>query len=150
MQLVYLLVVGIALYIFSDWLLRRIEQIESDLERHGVTLKVFCTTGGDLGSLIPPLVDAGINVLWVSNIMSSSMEYARLRRELGPDLGLIGGIDASALTESDDAVRREVGETAPPLLAGGRYIPCLNDRPRENVPFARYALFRELLSELAE
>ena len=42
-------------------------------------------------------------------------------------IGLIGGIDASALTERDDAVRRVVGETAPPLLAGGRYIPCLND-----------------------
>jgi hypothetical protein len=119
------------------------------LDRHGVTLKVFCTTGGDLGSLMPPLVDTGINVLWISNIMSPSMEYSRLRQEFGPDIGLIGGIDATALTESDDAVRRVVGETAPPLLAGGRYIPCLNDRPRENIPFARYALFRELLAELA-
>jgi hypothetical protein len=40
-------------------------------------------------------------------------------------------------------------ETVPPLLEGGRYLPCLDDRPRENVSFARYALYRELLAEFA-
>jgi hypothetical protein len=119
------------------------------LERHGVPLRILCTTGGDLSSLLPSLIDAGINGLWISNPTSEKMLYSTLRRRFGSEIALIGGIDATALTRDDDAVRRAVFETVPPLLEGGRYLPCLDDRPRENVSFARYALYRELLAELA-
>jgi len=120
------------------------------LRRHRIRHLVMCTTGGDLGSLLPPLIDAGITGLWISNIMNTRMRYSELRREFGRDIALIGGIDSTALRESDDAIKRVVEETVPPLLEQGRYLPCLDDRPRENVPFARYARFRELLAEIAE
>jgi hypothetical protein len=120
------------------------------LLRHDVPLRVFCTTGGDLNLLLPPLLDAGINGLWISNIMTEAMEYRRLRREYGPEIALIGGIDSTALLRGSSAVRRAVEETVPPLLGQGRYLPCLDDRPRENTPFAMYALYRELLAEIAE
>jgi len=118
------------------------------LRRHGVGLRVFSTTGGDLSSLLPSLLDAGVNCLWISNIMSARMEYSSLRREYGKDVALIGGIDCTALNRGEDAVRRAVEETVPPLLAGGRYLPCLNDRPRDNTPFPMYRFYRELLSEI--
>jgi hypothetical protein len=35
------------------------------------------------------------------------------------------------------------------LLASGRYLPCLDDRPRANTSFALYTLYREFLAELA-
>jgi len=120
------------------------------LLRHDVPLRVFCTTGGDLSLLLPPLLDAGINCLWISNIMTEAMEYQRLRREYGPEIALIGGIDSTALLRGSSAVRRAVEETVPPLLDQGRYLPCLDDRPRDNTPFAMYALYRELLAEIAE
>jgi uroporphyrinogen decarboxylase len=119
------------------------------LRAHGVALRVMCTTGGDLSSLLPMLVDAGINGLWISNITSANMKYSELRREYGPEVALIGGIDATALSRDDAAVRGAVMDTVPPLLDSGRYLPCLDDRPRENTSFSLYRLYREVLEELA-
>ena len=119
------------------------------LRTHDVPLRIMCTTGGDLSALLPMFVDAGINGLWISNITSAEMEYSRLRREYGPDVALIGGIDATALSRDETAVRRAVMDTVPPLLESGRYLPCLSDRPRENTSFSLYRLYRELLAELA-
>ena len=76
------------------------------------------------------------------------MEYRALRKTFGPDLALIGGIDAGALSQDENAVRNTVEETGPPLLETGRYLPCLDDRPRSNISFARYRLFRELIEEI--
>ncbi|MBW1785981.1 MAG: hypothetical protein JRK53_05085 [Deltaproteobacteria bacterium] len=119
------------------------------LEKHNVPLRIFCTTGGDLSPLLPPLIEAGVNGLWISNILSEEMAYDALRRAYGPDIALIGGIDATALTQDEAAIRKAVEDTAAPLLESGRYLPCLNDRPRSNVPFAGYAYFRKLLKEIA-
>jgi hypothetical protein len=119
------------------------------LRKHDVPLRVMCTTGGDLSSLLPMLIDAGINGLWISNIMSAEMEYSSLRREYGSDVALIGGIDATALSRDEVAVRRAVMDMVPRLLESGRYLPCLDDRPRENTSFPVYRLYRELLAELA-
>ncbi|BBO70943.1 hypothetical protein DSCA_48730 [Desulfosarcina alkanivorans] len=119
------------------------------LDRYGVRLRILCTTGGNLSPLLPALVDAGINGLWISNIGSAGMAYSRLRRQFGPGMALIGGIDASALTREEAAVRQAVAQTVPGLLAGGRYLPCLDDRPRGNVPLAHYRLYRRLLGEIA-
>ncbi|MCP4665936.1 MAG: hypothetical protein GY849_06185, partial [Deltaproteobacteria bacterium] len=38
------------------------------LEKFEVPLRIFCTTGGDLTSLLPSLIEAGVNGLWISNI----------------------------------------------------------------------------------
>ena len=119
------------------------------LERFHVPLRIFCTTGGNLASLLPPLIDAGINGLWISNILDADMEYGALRRTFGPDLALIGGIDAGALNREEDVMIKTVRETVIPLLESGRYLPCLDDRPRNNISFARYKLYRKLLEEIA-
>lgn len=119
------------------------------LQAHGVPLRVMCTTGGDLSSLLPMLIDAGINGLWISNIVSTEMEYSKLRQKYGTEVALIGGIDATALSRDEKAVRNTVMRTVPPLLESGRYLPCLDDRPRRNTSFQLYSLYRELLAELA-
>jgi hypothetical protein len=118
------------------------------LEKFNVPLRILCTTGGNLTSLLPPLIEAGINGLWISNIRDAGMEYRALRKTFGPDLALIGGIDSGALSQDKNAVRKTVEETVPPLLESGRYLPCLDDRPRTNIPFNRYRLFRQLLGEI--
>jgi hypothetical protein len=120
------------------------------LERRGVRHRILCTTGGDLSSLLPFFLDAGVNGLWISNIMVPEMEYRNLRREYGPEISLIGGIDATSLVRGAGAVRRAIEATVPPLLDEGRYLPCLNDRPRDDTPFDMYAMYREVLAEVAE
>jgi hypothetical protein len=119
------------------------------LKDFNVRLRILSTTGGNLGPLLPSLIDAGINGLWISNIMSAGMEYDTLRRTFGPDLALIGGIDSGMLHLDEGAMRRKVEETVLPLLEIGRYLPCLDDRPRANTRFSQYRLFRRILEEIA-
>jgi hypothetical protein len=118
------------------------------LDRHAVPLRILCTTGGNLSPLLPSLIDAGINGLWISNIRSAGMVYTRLRDQFGPHIALIGGIDATALAKDPAAVKNVILKTVPELLHGGRYLPCLDDRPRSNIPLANYQLYRRLLSGL--
>jgi len=119
------------------------------LKKYKVPLRILCTTGGNLSPLLPSLIGAGINGLWISNICSTSMQYPRLRQQFGPGIALIGGIDAGALALDEDAIRNAVKETVPRLLAGGHYLPCLDDRPRSNVPLSHYRLYRQLLEEIS-
>jgi hypothetical protein len=119
------------------------------LKRYSVPLRILCTTGGNLTPLLPSLIRAGINGLWISNIRSANMQYAQLRQQFGVDIALIGGIDAGALTRDAAAIYDAVNETVPGLLADGHYLPCLDDRPRSNVSLANYRLFRRLLKEVS-
>ena len=119
------------------------------LKKYHVPLRILCTTGGDLTSILPPLIDAGINGLWISNIKSAHMAYDKLRHRFGPELALIGGIDSTALAGNEGAVKRAIAETVPALLSKGHYLPCLDDRPRSNIPFAHYRLYRRLLEDIS-
>ena len=91
-----------------------------------------------MSPLQQPLIDAGINGLRISNIRSAGMAYKRLRDRFGPDIALLGGNDATALAKDQDAVKKVIENTVPELLNSGRYLPCLDDRPRSNNPFANY------------
>ncbi|MCB2149068.1 MAG: hypothetical protein KQI81_21490 [Deltaproteobacteria bacterium] len=134
---------------FEHFAIPGYKQVIGLLRKYHVPLRILCTTGGDLTSLLPSLLDAGINGLWISNICSAGMEYLNLRRQFGPDIALIGGIDSTALARDRAAVRRAVEETVPLLLESGHYLPCLDDRPRSNVPFVQYQLYRRLLEEIS-
>ncbi len=119
------------------------------LKKYDISLRIFCTTGGNLTPLLPSLIDVGINCLWISNIMSAGMEYDVLRRIYGPDVALIGGIDSTALSRDKAAIKSAVEKTVLPLLESGHYLPCLDDRPRSNIPFANYRFFRRALEGMA-
>ena len=134
---------------FRHFVLPGYRKVLNLLSRHGVRLRILCTTGGNLSALLPDLVGAGINGFWISNIRDAGMSYPRLRRTYGTDIALIGGIDATSLARDESAVRRAVEETVPGLLRGGHYLPCLDDRPRSDHPLGQYRYFRRLLEEMA-
>jgi uroporphyrinogen decarboxylase len=75
------------------------------------------------------------------------MDYRDLRREFGRDLRLIGGIDLDVLRCDKDAIRREVEEKVPALLADGGYIPMLDGRVRADIPFESYCYYKRLLEK---
>ena len=100
------------------------------------------------GPLLAMLIDAGVTGLWISNIMTEGMGYRHLRRRYGPGISLIGGIDTTALSRGEAAVRQAVEATVPPLLESGRYLPCLDDRPRDDTPFEAYRFYRRVLAEI--
>jgi len=124
-------------------------KVISILDKYKVPLRFLCSTGGNLSPLLDSLIDAGINGLWISNIRSADMEYTRLRQRFGNSVALIGGIDAGALAGDESAVRKAVEDIVPALLESGRYLPCLDDRPRSYIPFANYKLYRRILEKFA-
>jgi hypothetical protein len=120
------------------------------VKRRPGAANLLVSTYGNTAVLLPTLLEVGVNILWVSEISEvPAMEYARLRREHGPRLGLIGGIPLSALTaETEAEMERQLRAIVPPLLASGRYLPLASGRVREDVSWPRYARYRELLAKL--
>jgi uroporphyrinogen decarboxylase len=97
--------------------------------------------------LIPAILERGFNCLWAYEVNPQAMDYRELRREFGRDLRLIGGIDLDVLRQDKDAIRREVEEKVPALMADGGYIPMLDGRVRVDVPFDNYRYYKRLLEK---
>jgi len=98
--------------------------------------------------LLPALFQLGFNCLWACETPTGKvMDYRCLREEYGGSLRLVGGIDADALRQDKAAIRREM-EKVPELLAQGGYIPLLDGRVREDVPFELYRYYRSILEEM--
>ncbi|MDP2993607.1 MAG: hypothetical protein Q8N46_00630, partial [Anaerolineales bacterium] len=98
--------------------------------------------------LVPALMENGFDCLWACEVNTASMDYRSLRKEFGRDLRLIGGIDLDVLREGKEAIRREVEEKVPPLLAQGGYVPLADGRVREDIPFENYIYYRKLLEKV--
>jgi hypothetical protein len=119
------------------------------LDAHGVEVRIF-DSHGHVQALIPVVLEAGINTLWIGNTGPANLDYVALRREYGRDLRLIGGIDVRVLEADRAAVEAEVMRVVPPLLAQGGYVPMVDGRVRRYVPYENYRAYRGLIQELAE
>ncbi len=115
--------------------------------KHGVETIVLQTYGNPR-PLLPCILEAGFNCLWAFEANPEMMDYLELRREFGPDLGLIGGIDLDVLLLDKAAIRREIERKVRPLLAQGGYVPLADGRVRENMPYENYCCYRRLLEEV--
>jgi hypothetical protein len=118
----------------------------SVLARYGVEVIIFVSWANPR-RLLPAVLEHGFNCLWAYEAPPQAMDYRDLRREFGRDLRLIGGIDLDVLRQGQDAIRREVEEKVPALLAGGGYIPMLDGRVRVDVPFQNYCYYKQLLEK---
>jgi uroporphyrinogen decarboxylase len=116
------------------------------LKRHGVETIIFVSWANPR-RLLPAIVEQGFNCLWAYEVNPRAMDYRDLRREFGRGLRLIGGIDLDVLRLGEDAIRREVEEKVPALLADGGYIPMLDGRVRVDVPFKNYCYYKRLLEK---
>jgi len=105
------------------------------------------------GNAIPLLSEAvgmGCGVYWAGDTLLSRTSYRALRRAFGRELGLVGGIDVGLLLTDTATMEREVRRIVPPLVREGRYLPLLDGRVREYVPFAHYAAYRRVLVQTVE
>ncbi len=123
------------------------ELILDVVRRYGVKT-IILRTYANTRALLPSYIKWGFNCLWASEVNLEAMDYRDLRREFGLDLRLIGGIDLDALRQNKEAIRREVEEKVPPLLAQGGYVPLADGRIRADVSYENYAYYRRLLSQL--
>jgi uroporphyrinogen-III decarboxylase len=134
---------------YEDLVLTSYEPVLEVLKKHGVEYMVFVTYA-NARMLLPSILKWGFNCLWACEVNIDEMDYRDLRREFGRDLRLIGGIDLDALRQDKEAIRREVEETVPPLVAEGGYVPLADGRIRPDVPFEHYVYYRKLLEEVSQ
>ncbi|MHC4597762.1 MAG: uroporphyrinogen decarboxylase family protein [Planctomycetota bacterium] len=132
---------------YEELVLPSYDPVRDVLERSGVETIVFRTFANSR-VLIPSVLKWGFNCLWACEVNAEAMDYRDLRREFGRDLRLIGGIDLDALRHGRDAIRREIEDKVPPLVAEGGYVPLADGRVREDVAFEDYVYYRELLDKV--
>jgi len=134
---------------YEDLVLPGYRPVMEVLRRYAVDT-VILRTFANARALIPSFIKAGFNCLWACEVHIAAMDYRDLRREFGRGLRLIGGIDTDALRRGKPAIRREIEEKAPPLLADGGYVPLADGRVREDVPYEHYVYYRRLLAEVVK
>lgn len=109
---------------------------------------IILRTYANSKALLPTIFKTRINCLWSCECNHPALDYRRLRQELGEDLKLIGGIDTNILRTDKDRIREEIESKVPVLIKQGGYIPLLDGRIREVVPFDNYVFYRDLLEEI--
>lgn len=134
---------------YENLVLTSYEPIMQVLRRYGVEIIVFVTYANSR-ILLPSILKWGFNCLWACEVNLEAMDYRQLRREFGRDLRLIGGIDLDALRRDKEAIRREIQQKVPFLLAEGGYVPLADGRVRPDVPFENYVYYRGLLKEATQ
>jgi uroporphyrinogen decarboxylase len=127
--------------LFRELLLPRAKRYHDFIKYKCPHLKIFYHTCGAVYTLLPDLIESGIDILNPVQVNAAGMEdTAQLKREFGRELTFWGGIDTQHVmphgTPQDvkDEVRRRLDDLAP----GGGYV--LNtvhniqaDVPGENV-----------------
>jgi uroporphyrinogen decarboxylase len=134
---------------YEDMVLRSYQPVLDVLHKYNIEILVLVTYA-NARALIPSMLKWGFNCLWACEVNIEAMDYRELRREFGRDLRLIGGIDLDALRRDKEAVRREVEEKVPPLVADGGYVPLADGRVRADVPYENYVYYRELLQRVTQ
>jgi uroporphyrinogen decarboxylase len=134
---------------YQEFMHPSFEPVLDVLRKFGVE-NIIYRTYANTRILIPGIMDLGFNCLWAVERNNQEMDYIELRREFGPRLRLIGGIDRDVLRHDKGGIRRELEEKVPPLLAEGGYIPLADGRIREDVPFENYLFYRRLLEQVVQ
>jgi uroporphyrinogen-III decarboxylase len=132
---------------YEKFVLESYRPVLEVLRRHAVEV-IILRTYANARMLVSSLLKYGLNCLWACETNAEAMDYRSIRREFGRDLRLIGGIDLDVLRLGQDAIRRELEEKVPPLLAQGGYIPLADGRVRVDVPFENYVYYRQLLERM--
>lgn len=107
---------------------------------------VSLDSDGDIRSLIPAWLDAGINHFWPMEV-KAHMLVDRLRKEYGHAFSMRGGIAKGAIVDGKDAIDRELDRVAPVVQDGG-YIPMLDHGIPPETPFDNFCYYMEQKKKL--
>lgn len=122
------------------FMLPRYRRVIEHLRAKGV--QWFCLdSDGDVSSLIPVWLDAGINILYPFEVQCG-MDVLQVRRQYGHDLRLWFGIDKRAVAAGPDAIDVELRRVQP-LLEEGGYITGLDHSLPPDVPYAHFRYYME-------
>jgi uroporphyrinogen decarboxylase len=90
-----------------------------------------------VSSLIPDLIDTGIDILNPVQLSAAGMDPRMLKREYGSRLSFWGGGCSTQTTmtfSSEEAVRAEAREMMEIFAPGGGFVFCQDHNIQHNVP----------------
>lgn len=123
----------------------RYKRVVDFLRSKGVKY-ISLDSDGNIYSLIPIWLDAGINVLYPFEVQAG-MDVVKVRKEFGKELRMWGGIDKRALAKGKEAIDEELRRVEGLVKEGG-YIPCPDHSIPPDVSYENYLYFAEKLWEL--
>lgn len=127
---------------FRKYALSRYKRVVEFVRSRGVP-HVALDSDGDISSLIPIWLDAGIDTLYPFEVQCG-MDVIRVRKQYGRDLRIWYGIDKRALAWGPSAIDAELDRVWP-LVEEGGYIPGPDHSLPPDVPFANYLYYMETL-----
>lgn len=111
---------------------------------HNRDITYFIHTDGDIRTLIPRLIDAGVQVLQPLEA-KSYMDVRALKAEYGRDLVFFGNIDVRKMSASKAELEDEVRTKLDIAMRGGGYIYHSDHSVPPTVSFENYLFLMELL-----
>jgi hypothetical protein len=98
--------------------------------------------------LIPLLMDAGVDILWPLE-RASDMDPVKIRKEFGPDLRLMGGVDKRVIAAGPKAIDEHLRAMAPVVEDGG-FIPTVDHTVPPDVSWSNFEYYMESKRKLLE
>jgi len=132
-------------HLFRKFAFPRYRKVVDFLISKGVRF-ISLDSDGDISSLIPVWLDAGINIIYPFEVQCG-MDVNKIRKEYGRVLRMWYGIDKRALATGKEAIDKEI-ERVEPLVKEGGYVPGPDHGIPPDVPYSNYLYYGEKLWEL--
>jgi uroporphyrinogen decarboxylase len=131
------------LFPYYQQLISNIKSRQLDKSRH---LYIQIDTDGDCRPVIPVYQEIGMDYMSPFEV-ASGCDVVEIKKQY-PNLLMRGGIDKRILTESKDAINRELERIIPFMREKGGYIPTCDHGVPEEVSFENYMHYRKRMIEL--
>lgn len=131
---------------FKELLQPRYKKLTDFLKKYKIK-NIFVDSDGDIISLIPPLLESGVNGLLPFE-MTGKMDLVKIRKDY-PDLKIAGGINKMKLFGEKSEIDKEL-EKIPFMLKEGGYIPFLDHSVPPLVSWDNFIYYREKLNNMIE
>ena len=95
---------------------------------------------GNMNPVIPAFLDAGLNCMHPCE-PAADMDLVQIRRQYGPRLALVGGLDKHVLRRGREAIDAELERKIPPLVATGGAVFGLDHRIPNGTPLDAYRYY---------
>lgn len=104
---------------------------------------------GDINTVIPSLLDAGINCIHPME-PASNMDIVEIRKMFGDRLAFYGGIDKHVIRRSQDEIVNELDYKIPPMIESGGCVLALDHRIPNGTPLENYRFYIKKMREMIE
>jgi hypothetical protein len=130
--------------LFDEFLLPYYKTVIPHIKKRGV--KVFVDSDGDVTTMVPWLMEAGIDGVYPLE-RQAGVDVNRIRREF-PGFLMMGGYDKMAMPKGEEAMRAEFERLLPAMKSGG-YIPSVDHQTPPGVSLDNYRIYIRLFEEYA-